>query len=68
MSFSINWMVLHVFEQVALLDTELVSLRYVSFLCGVVFSSRSPWISSSVLSNQSRYLQDTVPRELIAED
>ena len=60
-SLSLVWTVLHIFEYAALLETELVSLRYA--LCFSCFSSRSPWISSS-----SWCLRDTGPRESIAEE
>ena len=65
-SLSLVWPVLHIFEYAALLDTELVSLRYA--LCFWCFSSRSPWISLSCSSNQSWCLRDTGPRESIAEE
>ena len=51
------------FEKV-LVDTELVSLRYV--LCFWCFTSRSPWISSYFSSNQFWCLRDTCSRDSIA--
>ena len=58
MSLSLVWTILHIFEQVVLLDTELVSLRY--DLCFCCFFSRSPCISLSFSSNQSCCLRDMV--------